>query len=85
VGTVATGSDPLIIGNASGVVTWDGFIGPVMIWDRLLTAFEVYSLYDPLTRWDMYWQPSATAYFYIAPPPPPAGGLYGVAVPGNWP
>ena len=34
-----------------------GEIGPAYIWNRALSDDEVWSLYNPPTRWDLYWQP----------------------------
>ena len=32
-------------------------VAEALIWDRALTPNEVWALYEPSTRWDLYWQP----------------------------
>jgi hypothetical protein len=68
-GTLVTLTTPFQIGGLSGsVVGWDGWIGPLLCWDRILTDAEKWSLYDPATRWDLWQQPSARLWFDLAAP-----------------
>jgi len=47
VGTVANGSTNLIIGNnAAASATWDGDIGPVVIFNKILTADQIAWIYN---------------------------------------
>lgn len=45
---------------------FDGRITDVRIYGKALTAAEVRAIYDPETRWDLYWQPSRQTIFDIA-------------------
>jgi hypothetical protein len=67
-GTAVATATALRTGNlASGNRAWNGYIGPTMVWEnRLLSPAEHWSLYDPQTRWDAYWQPSMKVWFDIA-------------------
>lgn len=47
---------------------WIGDYYDARIYDRALSAAEVYALYDPQTRYDLYWSPWREYSF------PPAGG-----------
>ena len=42
-----------------------GGLRDACVWNRALSAAEVWSLYDTRTRWDLYWQPSRTVHFDI--------------------
>lgn len=42
-----------------------GWLADATIVNRVWTAAEVFSWSDPRTRWDLYWQPSNTAYFFV--------------------
>jgi hypothetical protein len=64
VGTASSVGVPYFIGNNSGALeSWDGLIGPALFWDRLLSPGEIWSLYDPLTRWELWRQPRRQAAF----------------------
>lgn len=43
------GSDTLSAGR-----DWDGYIGDFRIYNRALSPAEIFQLYDPATRWDLY-------------------------------
>jgi len=47
----------------------EGNIAHVCIWNRALTDAEVWALYDPRTRWDLYAVPSRRVYFDLAAAP----------------
>ena len=52
-----TGLDQVGVGadvNSSVVTPFDGSISNVCIWNRALSAAEVWQLFDPLTRWQLY-------------------------------
>lgn len=38
----------------------------VRLWNRVLTAREVWALYDPATRWELYWVPGRTLHLDMA-------------------
>jgi hypothetical protein len=68
VSPVAT-SQKLLIGavDASGSVVGHfgndvGFITDARVYGRALSAAEVWALYDPRTRWDLYWVPGRRVY-----------------------
>jgi hypothetical protein len=48
----------VLIGNSFATGNWgtglDGAIGDVRLYDRKLTAAEIWNLYAPQTRWDIY-------------------------------
>jgi hypothetical protein len=46
-----------------------GYGHDFMFWDRCLTESEVFSLYDPATRWDLYEQPQSRIFIDLAPTP----------------
>jgi hypothetical protein len=52
-----------------------GSIASVAMWSREMTASEVWELYDPRTRWDLYWQPSNRAYSFMSVAAAAAGYL----------
>jgi hypothetical protein len=74
-GTVApattVASKAITIGNDTGTDAhnrqWNGWISDVTIWNRALSANEAWMLYDPRTRWDLYWQPTNRAYSFMSP------------------
>ncbi len=43
---------------------FSGLIADVRIYNRALSDLEVAMLYDPATRWDLYWQPNRRAYVF---------------------
>lgn len=57
--TIATSSGAYIGGSsgsvAGGPYLWDGAVAHVALWNRALSDSAVWSLYDPATRWDLYW------------------------------
>lgn len=54
---------------------WDGLITDMRIYRRVLSPAHVWSLYDPATRWDLYWVPGRRLYVDLA-----AGGSVGSQV-----
>ena len=73
VGTMAAGGPSLHRGSIYNVdyiahaYAALGWLGDLRMWTRAFTPSEVWALYDPATRWDLYWQRRRT--FFI-----PAGG-----------
>jgi hypothetical protein len=74
-GTQTTGGDApsnkvMTIGSDGGFDSrnrqWSGWISDVMIWNRDLSASDVWALYDPRSRWDLYWQPNTRAYSFMS-------------------
>lgn len=52
-----------------------GFIGDiwdVRVYHRALSVSEWWQLYDPRTRWDLYWTPSPTRYLFVGGAAAPA-------------
>jgi hypothetical protein len=77
-GNLNTNKGSLMIAGQTGFSNWlDGSIGDTRLYDRVLSADEVWQLFDPATRWDLY---SLSAYASSGPgdlplpPPPPANG-----------
>lgn len=66
VAAVPSVATPMAIGNWTHASDrmWDGAIAYVGIWNRALSPDEVWSLYEPSTRWDVYWRPRR---FYMLP------------------
>jgi hypothetical protein len=66
--TVAPGSptNREEIGAIGGISSWDGLIADVRIYKRALSDAEVWALYDPRSRWDLYWQPNTRAYSFMS-------------------
>ena len=64
--TVPSVATAMSIGNWNHTTDrmWDGAIAYVGIWNRALSPDEVWSLYEPATRWDVYWRPRR---FYMLP------------------
>lgn len=54
----------------------DGQVADVRLWRRALSDAELWALYDPATRWDLYWQPSTRAHAWYLPV---AGGSFNPA------
>ncbi len=44
----------LIIGGAAGSQRWGGNISDLRLYNRLLLPIEVYQIFSPQTRWDLY-------------------------------
>lgn len=65
--------------SADGTTTngWDGSIADFRVYRRALTAADVWALYDPATRWELYSAPSARVFFSL-----PTGGGAFLASPG---
>lgn len=76
-GTLTSSANPYTLGNrvGDGLRNWDGWLAGVCIWDRILTPAEHWALYDPATRWDLYWQPSTRVYVDMALPASDVGYL----------
>lgn len=51
-------------------------IGPVSLWNRALSAAEMWALYDPATRWELY-VPPKPMFWWI---PPITGGILPLAM-----
>lgn len=43
-----------------------GHVAEVRLYSRALTDADVWELYDPATRWDLYWQPSTRSFFDVS-------------------
>jgi len=62
----------------SSQIAFDGRIGDVRIYNRCLSAQEVWQLYDPITRWELYkplrrlWV-AGLGGVVVSPPDPPSG------------
>lgn len=52
--------------TATGGNNWEGQIADWRWYRRALTSADVYALYDPATRWDLYWTPSARTFFTLS-------------------
>lgn len=64
VGTFINGYNDYLF-MCSGLSGGTGTLGgmhDVMCWNRSLSDAEVYALYEPSTRWSLYWTPSRRAY-----------------------
>lgn len=46
-----------------------GIVADARVYNRALTPTEIWALYDPATRWDLYWQPGRTLYFDVGAAP----------------
>lgn len=63
-------TDNILIGRdytASGR-NWLGSIVDVRLYNRGLTAADAWALYEPSTRWDLYWLPSSRVFFDVSAP-----------------
>lgn len=59
-----TGIDTTFLGRVPVFDNYmSGLIGDVMIWSRALTDIEMFSLYQPSTRWQLRYQPGRIKYF----------------------
>lgn len=54
---------------------FNGLIGDTRIYNRALRSDEQLAMFNPDTRWELYWQPGAVSYFI--PPPTGWGPLLG--------
>jgi len=52
--TLKTGDQAVEIGARNSNLQPVGYIGDVRLYNRALTAAEVWQLYDPATRWELY-------------------------------
>lgn len=59
---ITVGSDN---GFNSRLRQWNGWIGGLVMWGRVITPEEAWALYDPQTRWDLYWTPSTKVYAFL--------------------
>ena len=78
--TIPAGIDAIHVGRNHGAAPsnyFDGSIRDVRIYNRALSAAEVYAAYDPSSRYDLYYQLRQRSYFL-----PAAAG--GDAVPQCW-
>lgn len=64
-GTLTNAPTSLILGSTVGGESWIGMMQDVLWYDRALNATEAWSLYDPATRWDLYWQPGRRVFFDV--------------------
>lgn len=53
-----------------GQEEFHAWLSDVCLWSREITADEVWSLYDPQTRWDLYWQPKPQILGGVTGAPP---------------
>jgi len=61
----STAAGALTIGTDLGNTRWwNGGIADVRIYNRVLSPSEYMKLYDPRTRWDIYWVPSSKLYSF---------------------
>lgn len=65
--TLPSSTLPMLIGTeySSGLRYSAGYIHDTAVWRRTLTPGEIVALYDPRTRWDLYWTPSPTRYLFL--------------------
>ena len=66
--TPETTADPVYIGrlNDAAPLYYSGFLTHVLVYNRALTAQEVWALYDPSTRWDLSAVPSRQMFVNIS-------------------
>lgn len=50
----------------SPFIRWYGLLADCRIYRTALTDAQLWALYDPQSRWDLYWQPSTRAYLFLA-------------------
>ena len=56
--------------SAIGILQfWLGKILDVRVYNRVLADADVWAMYDPVSRWDLYWQPTRRLFVNL-----PAGG-----------
>lgn len=46
---------------------WPGVLFDARIYNRALTNNEIWSIYDPATRWDLYYELGRKTYHFLAP------------------
>lgn len=68
-GTASSAAIGAGAGSGAGSDTWIGSFCDVRLWHRVLTDTEVWQLYDPATRWDLYWVPGRRVFFDVGAPP----------------
>lgn len=67
--TTSNPTGNLAFGSPSPPTTgsrYQGLFAHIGIWNRELTAAEVWQLYEPSARWDMLWVPSSRTFFDVA-------------------
>jgi hypothetical protein len=67
--SAVTGIDNMAVGvlaRLTPAAALDGWVDDVRVYNKALTAAEVWALYDPLTRWELYGQPSQRSYFFLS-------------------
>jgi hypothetical protein len=57
---VATGR---LVSTVAGGYSLDGWLVDVRLWNRALSDAEVWTLFDPRTRWDLYQSPTPQVWF----------------------
>lgn len=60
---------PWYVGNDFNIQTraFDGFVGEWRVYPgRAMSAAEVFALYDPRTRWELYRQPITRTFFFLS-------------------
>ena len=68
--SIGAASSPLRFGAQSDAT--EALVGEwrhCAIYNRALTAAEAYALYDPATRWDLYWQPARRLWLDLGAAP----------------
>lgn len=76
----ADGSQSLIVGAPNTIGTdkaFEGGIADVRIYDYAMTPGQIAQIYEPATRWDLFYQQGRIGTFFVAPPPTveaPLGG-----------
>lgn len=58
------------IGGTSAGRTFGGFICDVRGYDTVLTDGQIWAMYNPSTRWELYYQPRRKVWFTSAAAPP---------------
>lgn len=53
----------LMMQSTGGTTGLIGGMFEARVYNRALTAAEVHEIWDPTTRWDLYWRPSQRVYF----------------------
>ncbi len=67
-GTAATTNTPLLFGannnlGKTSTYCWPGYLHDIRLYNRGLSAAEIWSLYDPQTRWELYATPEYRRWF----------------------
>lgn len=65
-GTLTNATTNGNMGRASGTSVVGVSFYDVRIYDYAMDANQAMSLYDPGSRWDLYWKPSNRTYFFLA-------------------